>query len=48
MQPATGANQAFHPKKTSNSMKTGPNGAKSRLQAALWAEVLKQMGLGWV
>jgi hypothetical protein len=31
MPPATGAKQAFHTKKTNNSMKTGPNGAKSRL-----------------
>jgi hypothetical protein len=35
-QPATGTNQAFLHQKTSSSMKTGPNGTKTRLQAALW------------
>jgi hypothetical protein len=48
MQPATGTKQAFCPKKTNNSMKAGPSEAKPRLQAALWAEVLKQVGLEWV
>jgi hypothetical protein len=48
MQPATGTNQAFHPKKTNGSMKTSPNGAKSSLQADLWVEVLKWVSLGWV
>jgi hypothetical protein len=48
VQQMAGANQAFHPKKTNNSMKTGPNEAKSRLQAALWVEVLKSVSLGWV
>jgi hypothetical protein len=46
VQPTTGTNQAFHPKKTKNSMKTGPNGAESRLQAALWAELVKWVSLG--
>jgi hypothetical protein len=41
VQLATSASQAFHPKKTNGSMKTSSNEAKSRLQAALWAEVLK-------
>jgi hypothetical protein len=35
VQQMAGANQAFHPKKTNNSMKTSPNEAKSRLKAAL-------------
>jgi hypothetical protein len=40
-------NQAFRHQKTNNSMKTGPNGAKSRLQAALWAEQVKRVSLEW-
>jgi hypothetical protein len=47
MQPTTGANQAFQPKKTNNLMKTGPNGAKSRLQAALWVGLVKWVGSEW-
>jgi hypothetical protein len=48
MQSMTGTNQAFHPKKTSVSMKSGPSEVESGRQAALWAEALKSAGLGWV
>jgi hypothetical protein len=48
VQATTGTNQAFLQQKTNSSMKTGPNEAKSRLQAALWAEPMKQVSLEWV
>jgi hypothetical protein len=48
VQLTTSATQAFLHQKTNNSMKTSPNETKSRLQAALWAEVLKWVSLGWV
>jgi hypothetical protein len=38
----------FQHQKTNSSMKTDPNEAKSRLQAALWAEPVKWVSLGWV
>jgi hypothetical protein len=47
MQQTTGTNQAFWHQKTNSSMKTGPNEAKSRLQAALWVELLKWVSLEW-
>jgi hypothetical protein len=48
MQLATGAKQAFRPKKTNNSMKSGSNEVESGRQAALWVEPVKSVSLGGV
>jgi hypothetical protein len=48
MQQTTSANQAFRHQKTNCSMKKGPIEVEQRLQAALWAEPVKWVSLGWV